>query len=145
MHKEKTPPTLLSATYEDEAGQIYEGAISAYKNKDLIHTTQENDKKLLGLGDDFNTKFFRTKDGVAYGFVKDGKIFIAPRIAGADTPIHEYTHLWAEGLRKSTPEAWEQLIPKRHEPVTLAILLQSYKKFLNQEARVEKITGEGTA
>ena len=53
--------------------------------------------------------FFRTNDGRAYGFTMDGKMYIDPRIATAETPIHEYGHLWAQALRKSNPEAWEHL------------------------------------
>lgn len=53
--------------------------------------------------------FFKTEDGEVYGFVKDGKIYIDPRIATAETPIHEYTHLWTASLRKANPKAWEQL------------------------------------
>ncbi len=54
-------------------------------------------------------KKFRTSTGEAYGFVKDGKIYIDPRIATAETPVHEYGHLWAEALRKANPAAWERL------------------------------------
>ncbi len=53
--------------------------------------------------------FFKTEDGEVYGYVLDGKIYIDPRIATAETPIHEYTHLWTESLRKANPKAWEQL------------------------------------
>ena len=53
--------------------------------------------------------FFRTEDGQAYGFTLDGKIHIDPRIATAETPIHEYGHLWAQALRQANPEAWESL------------------------------------
>ena len=38
-------------------------------------------------------KFFRTESGEAYGFTKGGKIYLDPKIATAETPIHEYTHL----------------------------------------------------
>ena len=54
-------------------------------------------------------RFFRTSDGEAYGFTLGGKIYIDTRIATAETPIHEYSHLWAEALRKANPEAWERL------------------------------------
>ena len=97
---------MLNASNENEAGQIYEGVVLAYKVKNLIHSTQENDKKLLGLGEDFKPKFFRTSSGEAYGFVKDGKIYIDPRIATSETPVHEYHHLWVEALEKANPEAW---------------------------------------
>lgn len=38
-------------------------------------------------------RFFRTSNGEAYGFTVGGKIYIDPRIATAETPIHEYAHL----------------------------------------------------
>lgn len=41
-------------------------------------------------------QFFKTKDGEAYGFTVEGKVYVDERIADASTPIHEYTHLWAE-------------------------------------------------
>jgi hypothetical protein len=53
--------------------------------------------------------FFRTANGKAYGFVKDGKMYIDPSIATSETPVHEYTHLWAEALRKGNPEKWEEI------------------------------------
>lgn len=53
--------------------------------------------------------FFKTESGEVYGFVKDGKIYVDPRIATSETPIHEYTHLWTAALRKANPKAWEQL------------------------------------
>lgn len=54
-------------------------------------------------------KFFRTESGEAYGFTMGGRIYLDPKIATAETPIHEYTHLWAEALRAANPKAWEQL------------------------------------
>lgn len=54
-------------------------------------------------------KFFRTADGTAYGFVKDGRIYIDPRIATSETPVHEYTHLWCAALRRVNPAAWARL------------------------------------
>ena len=55
-------------------------------------------------------RFFRTPNGHAYGFTMDGKIYIDTRIAGSDTPIHEYTHLWAEALRKANPKEWDNIV-----------------------------------
>lgn len=54
-------------------------------------------------------KFFRTESGEAYGFTMGGKIYLDPKIATAETPVHEYTHLWAAALRAANPKAWEQL------------------------------------
>lgn len=55
-------------------------------------------------------KFFKTSGGEVYGYVLDGKIYIDPRIARADTPIHEYGHLWAAAIRKVNPEEWKNIV-----------------------------------
>lgn len=55
-------------------------------------------------------KYFRTKDGRAYGYTYNGKIYIDPSIATSETPIHEYTHLWAEALRQKDPEKWDSIV-----------------------------------
>lgn len=55
-------------------------------------------------------QFFKTPDGHAYGFTVGGKIYIDPRIASAETPIHEYAHLWAAAMRKLNPEEWNNIV-----------------------------------
>ena len=56
------------------------------------------------------TRYFKTKDGRAYGYTYNGKIYIDPSIATSETPIHEYTHLWTEALRQKDPEQWENIV-----------------------------------
>lgn len=58
---------------------------------------------------DSERKFFRTPDGHAYGYTYKGKIYIDPRIATAETPVHEYGHLWCEMKRDTAPEEWGQM------------------------------------
>lgn len=60
--------------------------------------------------DNPDIRYLKTSNGEAYGYVKNGKIFIDQRIAKADTPIHEYGHLWAEALRKVNPEEWKNVV-----------------------------------
>ena len=55
-------------------------------------------------------KFFKTKDGEAYGFVVGGKIYIDPRIASSESAVHEYAHLWAEALRSSNAKEWGNVV-----------------------------------
>ena len=57
-----------------------------------------------------HVRYFRTAKGDAYGFTVNGKIYIDPRIANAETPIHEYTHLWATALRQGNPKEWQNVV-----------------------------------
>lgn len=54
--------------------------------------------------------FFRDGAKQVYGFTVGGSIYIDPRIATAETPIHEYAHLWAEVLRQRNPQEWENIV-----------------------------------
>ena len=55
-------------------------------------------------------RFFRSSGGDAYGFTTGGKIYLDPEKATAETPIHEYAHLWAEVLRRNNPEEWKNVV-----------------------------------
>ena len=55
-------------------------------------------------------RFFRTANGEAYGFTVGGKIYIDPKIANTETPIHEYAHLWAAALRGQNPKEWQNIV-----------------------------------
>ena len=55
-------------------------------------------------------RFFRTSNGEAYGFTVGGKIYIDQRIATAETPIHEYAHLWATAMREGNPTEWKNIV-----------------------------------
>ena len=52
---------------------------------------------------------FRTKDGEVYGFTVDGKIYLDTKNMKPETPLHEYTHLWSEALKKKNPKEWENV------------------------------------
>lgn len=47
-------------------------------------------------------------NGQALGFVKDNKIYINIDSFNAETPIHEYTHLWDKAIQKTNPKLWKQ-------------------------------------
>ena len=57
-----------------------------------------------------HVRFFRTADGEAYGFTVGGKIYIDPKIANSETPVHEYAHLWASALRQSNAKEWANVV-----------------------------------
>lgn len=54
--------------------------------------------------------FFRAGDRQAFGFVYDDEIYVDRNIATEETPLHEYTHLWAEVMRQQNPKEWENIV-----------------------------------
>ena len=57
-----------------------------------------------------HVRFFRTANGEAYGFTVGGRIYVDPRIATSETPVHEYAHLWASALRNGNKEEWQNVV-----------------------------------
>jgi hypothetical protein len=65
----------------------------------------ENDAEITD-----HVRFFKTKNGEAYGFTVGGKIYYDPRIANAETPVHEYAHLWANALKANNAKEWKNVV-----------------------------------
>lgn len=66
------------------------------------------DDKDLNIED--KIKFFKTSNGDAYGFTLNNKIYVDIDIANSETPIHEYTHLWASALRAGNEHEWNNVV-----------------------------------
>ena len=84
------------------AGTIHGGAEKGDMNYVIFN---EKDAKITD-----HVRFFRTANGEAYGFTVGGKIYVDPRIATSETPVHEYAHLWATALRNGNAEEWQNVV-----------------------------------
>ncbi len=52
-----------------------------------------------------------SKNGrTVYGYAKDGKVYLSPDGINPNTPIHEYTHLWAKAMQKRNPAGWADIV-----------------------------------
>ena len=88
----------------EDAAKIRKDAEIAIKNDEKLR------EQRVFPHSDADLKFFRTPNGEAYGYTVGGKIYIDPRIANAETPIHEYAHLWSAALRSGNPKEWENIV-----------------------------------
>lgn len=88
----------------EDAAKIRKDAETAIINDEKLREQRVFPHSDAGL------KFFRTPNGEAYGYTVGGKIYIDPRIANAETPIHEYAHLWSAALRSGNPKEWENIV-----------------------------------
>ena len=77
--------------------------------KGVKKSDQINEALKRGLQIDNSVKEFRTKDGEVYGFTDGKKIYLDTRKMKPETPLHEYTHLWCDMLRKVNPKEWESV------------------------------------
>ena len=114
---QKSDGTVEKLSTEEEA--LRDELVGVLKQAGIeVITDNEQAQKVL---DEANTddmrqqkapdvRFFRTTDGHAYGFTYKGKVYIDANSATAETPIHEYSHLWASAFRKSNPKEWANIV-----------------------------------
>lgn len=87
-------------------------SISAAKLLENVGMSYNSGEKVLDASKKRSegVRFFRTANGEAYGFTVGGKIYIDPKIATSETPVHEYAHLWAEALRNGNSKEWQNVV-----------------------------------
>lgn len=54
-------------------------------------------------------QFLRTPSGTMYGWTVGGKIYLTPQGMNPSTPVHEYTHLWANAMMQKNPKGWKSV------------------------------------
>lgn len=96
---------LKSKEKYQEERKVYEQKISDYESSQELA-----DWKQVQYDASRNIRFFIDKEGTSYGFTVNDKIYVDPRIATAETPIHEYSHLWATAIKKGNPKEWENIV-----------------------------------
>lgn len=74
------------------------------------------------------------KNGKAYGFVKDGRIYMDPTYLNNNTPIHEFGHVWNAFAKNYKPEIYKRGI----ELVTGS----KYHDFVLNSAQYQKLIKE---
>ena len=77
--------------------------------KGVKKSDQINEALKRGLQIDNSVKEFRTKDSEVYGFTDGKKIYLDTKKMKPETPLHEYTHLWCDMLRRVNPKEWENV------------------------------------
>lgn len=83
---------------------------SGYKVKQLIHSSQENDKKLLGITGNGSLSFQKGQGGRVYGWTDGTGIFLTPLGMNPNSPMHEYTHIWDRYMQNHDPQLWKDMV-----------------------------------
>ena len=67
---------------------------------------KEDDAKIVG-----HVQFMLDKEnGGIYGWTDGKQIFLTKRGLNPNSPLHEYTHIWASYMEKHNPELWSDIV-----------------------------------
>ena len=84
-------------------------------------------------------RFLRTADGEVYGLVKDGRIYLDPKVATAETAVHEYTHLWGDMLRRKDSEQWSHTVKELKNSVLWEEVKESYPELKTDDEIADEV------
>ena len=94
----------------------------------------ENDAKITD-----HVRFLRTADGEVYGLVKDGRIYLDPKVATAETAVHEYTHLWGDMLRRKDSEQWSRTVKELKNSVLWEEVKELYPELKTDDEIADEV------
>ena len=94
----------------------------------------ENDAKITA-----HTRFLRTAGGEVYGLVKDGRIYLDPKVATAETAVHEYTHLWGDMLRRKDAEQWSRTVKELKNSVLWEEVKELYPELKTDDEIADEV------
>ncbi|MBS7151202.1 MAG: hypothetical protein KH068_09095, partial [Prevotella sp.] len=94
----------------------------------------ENDAKITD-----HTRFLRTADGEVYGLVKDGRIYLDPKVATSETAVHKYTHLWGDMLRRKDSEQWSHTVKELKNSVLWEEVKELYPELKTDDEIADEV------
>ena len=94
----------------------------------------ENDAKITD-----HVRFLRTAGGEVYGLVKDGRIYLDPKVATAETAVHEYTHLWGDMLRRKDSEQWSHTVKELKNSVLWEEVKELYPELKTDDEIADEV------
>ena len=94
----------------------------------------ENDAKITD-----HTRFLRTAGGEVYGLVKDGRIYLDPKVATSETAVHEYTHLWGDMLRRKDSEQWNHTVKELKNSVLWEEVKELYPELKTDDEIADEV------
>ena len=101
--------TTATLTNDTEAKQKATEAVLAALSKAGIEVVRATDEQAQELLANTHATSLRTPQGTIYGWSVNGKIYLTEAGINPDTPIHEYTHLWAEAMMIKNKKGWDSI------------------------------------
>ena len=101
--------TTATLTNDTEAKQKATEAVLAALSKAGIEVVRATDEEVKVLLSNSHATTLRTPQGTIYGWSVNGKIYLTEAGINPDTPIHEYTHLWADAMMIKNKQGWNSI------------------------------------
>ena len=141
--RQNDAPKLTSnnVILKEDAAKIRKDAETAIGNDEKFRMQKTPIDEVVNENNP-DIRFFLTPDGHAYGFTADGKIYVDPRIATAETPIHEYSHLWSTALREQNPKEWKNIVELMKGTAVWDEVVRTYPELKTDDAIADEVLAQ---
>lgn len=103
------PNMKIQANKLHQQKRLYENTIdNLVKIQNHIAKTLHNEHKLEDTGNILSSKMYSI-DGIACGFIANGKLYINSDMGNHKAPIHLYTYVWMKHCKKVEPELFNKI------------------------------------
>lgn len=105
---EFTEVTIPLSTFEADPMGVVRGIVNGVE--DVLADGEFTLPEALGTVETKGgvPRLMQTPNGRVYGWTLGGKVFVNRDALDPDTPIHEYTHLWDDMVRRENPALWKR-------------------------------------
>lgn len=92
-----------------EAWNIAADAVISILEGSGINVVRISNEQLKELQANGALKAMETSDGVIYGWTDGKNVYLTEAGINPNTPVHEYTHLWARAMMQKNPKGWNSI------------------------------------
>ena len=92
----------------EEAKKIsLDAVLTKLKDSDInvVRATKQQVEEMLRI----RAELYQTSNGTVYGWADGKNIYLTEAGMNPNTPIHEYTHLWARAMMQKNPKGWDSI------------------------------------
>lgn len=76
---------------------------------EVVRVTEQQVAEVINNANENGAEILKTTDGVVYGWTDGQKVYLTEAGINPNTPIHEYTHLWADAMMRKNPKGWNSI------------------------------------
>lgn len=109
MSKQRMDGAVRDEMVKKLKGALGKDNVESLKQNEFFNALEDAYKQTMGAEQaKEKVEVLRTTNGVVYGFASGGKITLNENVFNAETPIHEFTHIWVKVAQRENAKLWKK-------------------------------------
>ena len=109
MSKQRMDGAVRDEMVKKLKGALGKDNVESLKQNEFFNALEDAYKQTIGAEQaKAKVEVLRTTNGVVYGFASGGKITLNENVFNAETPIHEFTHIWVKVAQRENAKLWKK-------------------------------------